>query len=189
MFGMSKGKERLRSRYDVTTGIEEAVKLVIVAGEKGKKGETWIMDMGEEVNILELAKDLIKKSGKDVGINMIGARPGESMSEKLMTPEEKQLLINLSIRVDELMLTERYLFAKKLQLLDGRNIQVGKANGTKLGTESSQKLSLWGVTPIVQPSKISDPSGAGTAGVDSPARTAINSIIDVLEAIGLTSSS
>jgi|TARA_Y100000310_G_C20622694_1_gene784211 FlaA1/EpsC-like NDP-sugar epimerase len=75
------------TRYFMT--LEEAVKLVIEAGEKGKPGEIWVMDMGDPVNILELAKDIIKKSGKDVDIKMIGIRPGEMLFEELMTTEEK----------------------------------------------------------------------------------------------------
>lgn len=86
-----------------------------------------------------------------------------------------------------LIKSDRYTFEKLIQMLDGRNIQVGKATGTKIGTETSQKLSFWGVQPVIQQSKINDPSGAGSAGVDTPARTGINSIIDALEAIGITS--
>jgi len=48
------------------------------------------MDMGQPVNILELAKKIIKDSGKDVGIRMIGTRPGETLDEKLMTIEEEK---------------------------------------------------------------------------------------------------
>ena len=70
--------------------IEEAVRLVIIAGKKGKAGELLILKMGKPVNILELAKKLIKESGKDVGINMIGIRPGEALDEKLMTPDEEE---------------------------------------------------------------------------------------------------
>jgi hypothetical protein len=50
-----------------------------------------------------------------------------------------------------------------------------------------EKVALHGATPTIQSSKINDPSGAGDAGVDTPARTAINAIIDCLEAKGLSS--
>lgn len=69
--------------------LEEAVSLVIEAGEQGNPGEILVLKMGEEVNILELAKSIIKKSGKDVEIKMIGIRPGEMLFEKLMTPLEE----------------------------------------------------------------------------------------------------
>src|SRR3990167_5071258 len=70
--------------------IPEAVELVIEAAEIGKPGSIMIMDMGQPVNILELAKEIIKDSGKDVGIRMIGTRPGETLDEKLMTIEEEK---------------------------------------------------------------------------------------------------
>jgi len=63
------------------------------------------------------------------------------------------------------------------------NIILGTTTGTKIGTSTSQKLAFWNATPIVQPATISDPSGGAT--VDAEARTAINTIIDRLQAIGL----
>ena len=74
-------------RYMMT--IPEAVSLIIKAAEKGEPSSTWAMDMGKQVNILQLAKDVIKASGKDVGITMIGKRPGETLYENLMTPSEE----------------------------------------------------------------------------------------------------
>ena len=67
--------------------IEEACKLVITALEQGKPKETWIMKMGEKFNILELAKEITKKTGQD--IKMVGVRQGETLTENLMFEEEK----------------------------------------------------------------------------------------------------
>ena len=78
---------------------------------------------------------------------------------------------------------EKYIFNTHSQILDGRNIQVGKTTGTKIGTAIDQKLAVFGVTPIVQGASISDPSGGDP--VDSQARTAINAIIDRLQAFGI----
>ena len=69
---------------------------------------------------------------------------------------------------------ERYTFQKHIQLFDGRNIQTGRATGTKIGTATDQLLAFYGVTPVNQPATISDPSGGGTQ--DAEARTAINAI-------------
>lgn len=69
--------------------IPEAVNLVIEAAEKGKGGEIYILDMGEQINILNLAHDIIRKSGKRVGVKMIGIRPGETLHESLMSIEEQ----------------------------------------------------------------------------------------------------
>ena len=72
--------------------IPQAVSLVIEAGDVGKPGEILILDMGEPVNILELAKKVLAESGKDVGIRMIGVRPGETLNERLATEEEIQTM-------------------------------------------------------------------------------------------------
>lgn len=75
-------------RYKMT--IEEAVTLVIEAARVDEGGTITILDMGEQVNILELAKDILKKSGKENQIEIIGIRPGEVLEERLMTEEEEK---------------------------------------------------------------------------------------------------
>lgn len=65
---------------------------------------------------------------------------------------------------------DRYTVSKLVQILDGRNIQVGRTTGTKIGTASDQKLGFFGKTPIVRPAA---PTDAAT-------------IITTLQALGLT---
>lgn len=79
------------TRYFMT--IPEACELVIEAGENGKGGEIYILDMGNPVNVFQLASEILEKSGKKLGIKMIGIRPGETLSEKLMTEEEERTAI------------------------------------------------------------------------------------------------
>lgn len=79
----------------------------------------------------------------------------------------------------------RYAFDKNIQILDGKNIQTGLTTGTKIGTAITQKIGFYGVAPVDQPATIADPAGAGSAGVDTPARSAINTIIDRLQELGL----
>ena len=77
-------------RYFMT--IPEAVQLVIQAGAMAQGGEVFILDMGEPVKIVDLAKDMIKFSGlvpdKDIHITFTGIRPGEKLFEELLTTEE-----------------------------------------------------------------------------------------------------
>ncbi len=75
------------TRYFMT--IPQACELVIEAAEQGQGGEIFILDMKTPVNILELAKKVIKETGRDIGIKMTGIRLGETLNEKLMTAEEE----------------------------------------------------------------------------------------------------
>lgn len=80
------------SRYFMS--IQEAAQLVLQAGAMGTGGDVFVLDMGEPVRIVELAKRMIRLSGHEVGsgrdglnavdINFIGLRPGEKLHEELL---------------------------------------------------------------------------------------------------------
>jgi FlaA1/EpsC-like NDP-sugar epimerase len=78
-------------RYFMT--IPEASQLVLQASGQGRNGEIYILDMGEPVRILDLARDLIRLSGLepdvDIKVEFSGVRPGEKLFEELMTKEER----------------------------------------------------------------------------------------------------
>jgi FlaA1/EpsC-like NDP-sugar epimerase len=72
--------------------IPEAVQLVVQAGAIGGRGQVYVLDMGEPVRILELAETMIRLSGKEPGreiaIELVGARPGEKLHEELWSDGE-----------------------------------------------------------------------------------------------------
>ncbi|OSI09391.1 nucleoside-diphosphate sugar epimerase/dehydratase [Neisseria zoodegmatis] len=86
------------TRYFMT--IPEAAQLVIQAGAMGKGGDVFVLDMGESVRIIDLAKQMIRLSGLevkdaehpdgDIEIKVTGLRPGEKLYEELLIGEEVQ---------------------------------------------------------------------------------------------------
>ena len=86
--------------------------------------------------------------------------------------------------IGSLVYSDRLVLSKDMQFMDGRNIQAATATGTKIGTATNQKLSVFGVTPVIQAGAITSPSGGGTQ--DSQARTAIDAIRVALLNFGIT---
>jgi FlaA1/EpsC-like NDP-sugar epimerase len=79
------------TRYFMT--IPEAVQLIIRSGDLGDGGEVFVLEMGEPVRIVDLARNMIRLSGHepdvDIAIEVVGRRPGEKIHEELFNPEER----------------------------------------------------------------------------------------------------
>ncbi len=80
-------------RYFMT--IPEACSLVLKTGGVGKNGNSYLLDMGEPVKIIEIAEQLIRfmgyEPGKDIPVSIIGSRPGERLDEPLWSRREKPM--------------------------------------------------------------------------------------------------
>lgn len=78
------------TRYFMT--IPEAAQLVIQAGAMGQGGEIFVLDMGDPVRIIDLAKDIIRLSGlelgRDIDIKITGLRPGDKLTEEVFAADE-----------------------------------------------------------------------------------------------------
>ncbi|MEA2410597.1 MAG: hypothetical protein QOC77_1158 [Thermoleophilaceae bacterium] len=79
------------TRYFMT--IPEAVQLIIHSGQLGRGGEVYVLEMGDPVRIVDLARKMIQLSGRepdsDVAIEIVGRRPGEKLHEALFNPDER----------------------------------------------------------------------------------------------------
>jgi FlaA1/EpsC-like NDP-sugar epimerase len=73
------------TRYFMT--IHEAAQLIVQAGGVGRGGDVFVLDMGDPVRILDLAKQMVRLSGKepdrDIAVEIVGTRPGEKLHEEL----------------------------------------------------------------------------------------------------------
>jgi FlaA1/EpsC-like NDP-sugar epimerase len=79
------------TRYFMT--IPEAVQLIIRSGNLGRGGEIYVLEMGDPVRIIDLARNMIQLSGReperDVAIEIVGRRPGEKLNEELFNADER----------------------------------------------------------------------------------------------------
>ncbi|MFN3158316.1 MAG: polysaccharide biosynthesis protein [Rubinisphaera brasiliensis] len=125
-------------RYFMT--IPEAVQLVLQAGASGQSGHVLILDMGDPVKIVDLAKDMITLSGlsypDDIDIKFTGLRPGEKMYEELFYQHEKG-----AVKVHEkIFLGSGY--APSIQEI---NTDLARLNASLTGTRGNASSTLWNV--------------------------------------------
>jgi FlaA1/EpsC-like NDP-sugar epimerase len=114
------------TRYFMT--IPEAVQLVLRATTLAQGGEIFVLDMGEPIKLLDMARSLIRSAGlvpdKDIAIKFVGLRPGEKLHEELIGPDEivqstvvdKIVKIRPQSHVNPATLIERILEMEKLAI-------------------------------------------------------------------------
>lgn len=108
-------------RYFMT--IPEAVSLVLEAGAYAKNGQIFVLNMGDPVRIADLAKNMIRLSGYEPGVEIeikyIGLRPGEKLYEELlMNEEELQTTENSRIFIGRQIAFDETVFRKKMKELE-----------------------------------------------------------------------
>src|SRR3990167_6774041 len=83
------------------------------------------------------------------------------ITEQLLRELDEPIRKIIRDELDDFIRSDRYTFEKRIQLLDGRNIQVGTTTGSSFGTAITQKASVYGVSPVVQASAITTPNTQG----------------------------
>lgn len=170
-------------RYFMT--VAEAAQLVLQAGTMGSGGEVFVLDMGQPVKIVDLARDLIRLSGLDeseIRIEFTGVRPGEKLSEELATVEESadetrhpKILVGRTLR-RELGAVEGALDELIRSAQAGRSEAVRRALADLVGQGSSSP----------PPSGIERPSPATSTSAAERARAEDSGVASASVPLGLT---
>jgi FlaA1/EpsC-like NDP-sugar epimerase len=115
--------------------IPEAVRLVLQAAALGRGGEIFVLDMGEPMRIIDLAREMIRLSGlepdRDIEIQIVGARPGEKLDEKLFNDGE-QVGVTVHPKITRAMRTPLALDTLQRDLAGLRTaLQAGDQNAAR----------------------------------------------------------
>lgn len=108
------------------------------------------------------------------------------MDEITLLKQRIELLENF---IADFVYSDRYISQKHFQFLDSKNISFGTTNGTRIGTTITQKIGLYGATPVIQANAISAPNNQG--GIYNQTdittlKTAIDAIRVALTNLGIT---
>jgi hypothetical protein len=112
----------------------------------------------------------------------------EAMAQlQLMTADQVRKIVREELA--HFMMQSKFVFNRPIQVMDGNDIVLGQTNGTRLGTSATQKLGLYGKTPVAQQSAITPPNIQLATYHQSDAetlRSAIDDIINRLQVLGIT---
>jgi FlaA1/EpsC-like NDP-sugar epimerase len=128
------------TRYFMT--IPEAVQLVMQAAALGQGGEVFVLDMGEQIRILDIARDLISLSGlkpdEDIKIAFTGIRPGERLYEELFGVDE----VPIKTEHEKIFLTQAQLKLTMAQLDEGiaSVLEAARQNDEKALNEALRRI-------------------------------------------------
>lgn len=101
----------------------------------------------------------------------------------------KERLEKIENLLASLSYSDRFIFQKHLQLMEGRNISTGTGTGTKIGTATTNKIGFFNALPVVQQGAISNPNDQSGIYVQADVQsivTAVKAIITTLKNLGLT---
>jgi FlaA1/EpsC-like NDP-sugar epimerase len=142
--------DREVKRYFMT--LPEAGQLVIQAGAMGTGGEVFMLDMGKPVKVLDLAKQMIRLSGlelgEDIEIKVVGLRPGEKLFEELLTEEERSRVLGDS--------GHEKIFIAKVEEVDGGKLEMDIKELERLAKEMDTEgivRKLQGMVPNYKPNR------------------------------------
>ena len=142
--------DREVKRYFMT--LPEASQLVIQAGALGKGGEVFVLDMGEPIKVLDMAEELIRLSGLEVGedieIKIVGLRPGEKMFEEILTEEERSGVLGDS--------GHEKIYVAKVEEVDGGKLEKDIEELERLAKEMDNEgvvRKLQEMVPSYQPNR------------------------------------
>lgn len=140
--------------------IPEAVHLVLQAATLGEQGATYVLDMGEQIKVLDLARNLIRLSGfvpgREIPIRFVGLRPGEKLYEELIGTDEVAELSALSkiLRIRRSGMTNVSKVSGMMMAMEA----AAYLNNPEKAIERLREL----VTDFRPPEKIEDPGILGT---------------------------
>lgn len=123
--------------------IPEAVQLVICAGALGRRGEIFVMDMGNPRSVLDLAKEMVALSGleleRDIRIEITELRPGEKLKEELVRPDERVV----PTRFEKLsMITPQYLDVNEVTTRVARLVRAARENSREAVYETLASMGI-----------------------------------------------